>query len=202
MNNVFELVEDPVSRTFAYCRVSTADQTTQNQILEIEQKGFQVEPHRIIAETISGSTPAAQRPGFQSLMNKMEKGDRLIVTKLDRLGRDAMDVQATVRHLRNSGVEVHCLALPGLDMGTAIGEMMLNVISAFAQFERDLLRERTHAGLKRALAQGKVLGRRKLLTKEQEEEIKRQLTAGDATISGLARKLGVSRATVMRASES
>ena len=84
-------------------------------------------------------------------------------------------------------------------MGTAIGEMMLNVISAFAQFERDLLKERTHAGLKRALAQGKVLGRRKLLTKEQEAEIKRQLKAGDATISGLARKLGVSRATVMRA---
>lgn len=76
-------------RTFAYVRVSTTGQTTENQIQEIEAAGFQVQPHRIVNETVSGSTAIAQRRGFSRLMDKLESGDILIVTKLDRLGRDA-----------------------------------------------------------------------------------------------------------------
>lgn len=190
-----------MSRIFAYCRVSTGDQTTENQIKEITDKGFIVEPHRIVTETISGSTPVSQRPGFQKLLNKMEKGDRLIVTKLDRLGRNAVDVETTIDKLTQDGIEVHCLALPpGLDMGTAIGTMMLKIITAFAQFEKDLLIERTHAGLKRARAQGKTFGRPRALTPEQVGKIKDQLARG-FTITQLAKALKVSRATVMRASE-
>ncbi|MGB1266222.1 MAG: recombinase family protein, partial [Nereida ignava] len=85
-----------MSRTFAYVRVSTIDQETQNQVSEIEAAGFKVEPHRIIAETISGSVAIALRPEFSRLLDKMERGDVLIVTKLDRLGRDAIDVASTV----------------------------------------------------------------------------------------------------------
>ena len=88
-----------MSRTFAYVRVSTFEQETQNQVMEIEAAGFSVEPHRIITETISGSRAIAQRPGFSRLLDKMEKGDVLIVTKLDRLGRDAIDVSTTVARL-------------------------------------------------------------------------------------------------------
>lgn len=77
-------------RTFAYVRVSTTGQTTENQIRDIEAAGFQVEPRRIITETVSGSTAIALRRGFSRLLDKLEAGDILIVTKLDRLGRDAM----------------------------------------------------------------------------------------------------------------
>ncbi|HCJ74444.1 recombinase family protein [Rhizobium pusense] len=86
-------------RTFAYVRVSTTGQTTENQLQEIGAAGFQVEPRRIVTETVSGSTAIAQRRGFSRLMDKLESGDILIVTKLDRLGRDAIDVSTTVRTL-------------------------------------------------------------------------------------------------------
>lgn len=88
-----------MSRVFAYCRVSTSDQTTENQALEISAAGFSVSPSRIVSETVSGSVPASSRPGFASLLNRLEKGDVLIVTKLDRLGRNAMDVRMTVERL-------------------------------------------------------------------------------------------------------
>lgn len=86
-------------RTFVYDRVSTTGQTTENQIKEIEAAGFQIEPRRIVAETVSGSTAIAQRRGFSRLMDRSESGDILIVTKLDRLGRDTIDVSTTVKLL-------------------------------------------------------------------------------------------------------
>ncbi len=186
-----------MSRTFAYCRVSTSEQTTENQIREIETKGFQIEKHRIVTETVSGSSPALERAGFKTLLMKLEKGDRLIVTKLDRLGRDVADINRTMSHLSDLGIEVHCLALSGFELQTAIGKMMLNVIMAFAQFERELLVERTHAGLKRAKAEGKTLGRPKALSKRECDELIAGSAEG-ATNSELARRFNVSRATVMR----
>ena len=84
-----------MTRVFAYCRVSTSDQTTDNQLREIEAASFNVGPKRMVTETISGSVPT-ERAGFTSLVNKLEEGDVLVVTKLDRLGHNAMDVRATV----------------------------------------------------------------------------------------------------------
>ena len=112
-----------MSRTFAYARVSTFDQTPENQIQEIKTAGFAVEPHRIITETISGSMAIAQRDGFSKLLDRMEKGDVLIVTKLDRLGRDAIDVSTTVAKLEGIGIRVHCLALGGVDLTSSAGKM-------------------------------------------------------------------------------
>ena len=88
-----------MSRTFAYARVSTVGQEPENQIMEIEAAGFGVEPHRIVSETVFGSTAVARREGFSRLLDRMEKGDVLVVTKLDRLGRDAIDVSRTVADL-------------------------------------------------------------------------------------------------------
>lgn len=152
-------MEHHLSRTFAYCRVSTHDQTTANQLLEIEAAGFKVQPKRVIEETVSGSTPAMEREGFRKLIERLEEGDILIVTKLDRLGRNAMDVRATVEHLATEGVRVHCLALGGMDLTSPTGKMTMSVISAVAEFERDLLVERTQASLRRARSEGKKLGR-------------------------------------------
>ena len=86
-------------RIFAYVRVSTSGQTTGNQVREIEAAGFTIEPRRVASETISGSVAAAQRPGFVRLLDRLETGGILVVTKLDRLGRNAMDVRATVDRL-------------------------------------------------------------------------------------------------------
>lgn len=84
-----------MTRIFAYCRVSTADQTTDNQVHEIEAAGFSVAKQRVITETVSGSVPAFERKGFAKLVDRLEDGDVLIVTKLDRLGRNAIDVRST-----------------------------------------------------------------------------------------------------------
>ena len=111
-----------MARVFAYCRVSTAEQTTDNQVQEIATSGFKVEGPRIITETVSGSVAAMERKGFINLLNKLEGGDLLVVTKLDRLGRNAMDVRATVEHLAAIGVKVHCLALGGVDLTSPAGK--------------------------------------------------------------------------------
>ena len=148
-----------MSRTFLYARVSTTDQITDNQVTEVKAAGFDVADHRVIAETVSGSTCAADRPGFQKLLERMEQGDVLLVTKLDRLGRNAMDVRSTVELLEGRGIRVHCLALGGVDLTSPAGRMTMQVLAAVAEFERDLLIERTQAGLQRAKAEGKKLGR-------------------------------------------
>lgn len=121
-----------------------------------------VAPHRIISKTIPGSVPTSQRPGFTRLLDKMEQGDVLIVTKLDRLGRNAIDVATTV-----------------------------------AQFESDLLVERTQAGLARAKAEGKLLGRPPALSKKQYQLVLSRLQGGD-TVSAIARDMKTSRQTIMR----
>lgn len=187
-----------MSRTFAYCRVSTADQTTDNQVGEIEAAGFAVDPQRVIVETVSGSVAALERKGFARLLDRLEGGDVVIVTKLDRLGRNAIDVRSTVERLASAGVKVHCLALGGVDLTSAAGKMTMGVISACAEFERDLLIERTQAGLARAKASGKVLGRPSKLSDEAKAAIREAKAAG-ASYGALAKDYGVSRAAIQRA---
>ncbi|MGB0969216.1 MAG: recombinase family protein, partial [Halocynthiibacter sp.] len=121
----------------------------------------------------------------------------LIVTKLDRLGRDAIDVSTTVAKLEEIGIRVHCLALGGVDLTSSAGKMTMNVINAVAQFERDLLIERTQSGLARAKAEGKPLGRPSVLSADQQLEVKEKLRNGEA-ISAIARQFETSRQTIMR----
>ena len=187
-----------MARTFAYCRVSTADQTTDNQVREIEAAGFAIEPKRVVGETVSGSVAAMERKGFARLVDRLEAGDVLIVTKLDRLGRNAMDVRVTVEKLAGEGVRVHCLALGGVDLTSPAGKMTMGVISAVAEFERDLLIERTQAGLSRAKAEGKALGRPSALSQEQQETVRAQRALG-VSLGTLAKEYGVSRAAIQRA---
>jgi putative DNA-invertase from lambdoid prophage Rac len=186
-----------MSRVFAYCRVSTADQSTENQKREIEAAGFAIERRRVIEEAISGSVAAQDRPGFGKLIDRLEPGDVLVVTKLDRLGRNAMDVRATVERLTEIGVRVHCLALGGVDLTSPAGRMTMQVISAVAEFERDLLIERTQSGLRRAKAEGKEFGRPSALSVDQRRVVLERLAAG-ASVAALAREFSTSRQTIMR----
>ncbi len=187
-----------MSRTFAYARVSTTEQTPENQLQEIETAGFRVEPHRVATETVSGSVAIARRKGFCRLLDKMERGDVLIVTKLDRLGRDTIDVCTTVAKLEEMGIRMHCLAIGGIDLTSSAGKLTMGVINAVAQFERDLLIERTQSGLARAKAQGKPLGRPATLTADQQAQVRERIAAGE-TVSAIARDMGTSRQTIMRA---
>ncbi|MDR5803488.1 recombinase family protein [Caballeronia sp. LZ001] len=187
-----------MSRTFAYLRVSTSDQSTDNQLLEIRSAGFAVDDRRVIAECVSGSTSTSQRPGFKKLLDRIEEGDVLIVTKLDRLGRNAMDVRVTVEHLEAIKVRVHCLALGCVDLTSSAGRMTMTVLTAVAEFERDLVVERTRAGLDRARAAGKLAGRPSALSSSQQLEVTRRL-AGGASVAQLAREFRTTRQTVMRA---
>ncbi|WP_428887880.1 recombinase family protein [Enterobacter hormaechei] len=186
-----------MSRVFAYCRVSTLEQTTENQRREIESAGFAVKPQRLIEEHISGSVTASERPEFARLLDRMENGDVLIVTKLDRLGRNAMDIRKTVEQLAVSDIRVHCLALGGVDLTSPAGKMTMQVISAVAEFERDLLLERTHSGIARAKAAGKRFGRPSALNEEQQLTVIARINAG-VSISAIAREFNTTRQTILR----
>ncbi len=128
-------------------------------------------------------------------MDRLEAGDVLIVTKLDRLGRDAIDVSSTVKALADLGVRV---ALGGVDLASSAGTMTMNVLNAVAQFERDLLIERTQSGLKRARLEGTPLGRPSTLSEKQKQDIRDDLASG-LSVSAVARKYATSRQTIMRA---
>ncbi len=183
-------------RTFIYSRVSTNNQTTTNQILEIKQRGYEVPDSRIVEEVISGTTQAMNRPQFKNLIdNKMEAGDKLVVLKLDRLGRDSIDVKQTVIYLQSKGIKVISLDLGEVDLTSPEGGLMFNIMSAFAEFERMRIIERTQEGLSRAKMEGKRLGRPEATkTKEIVQNAKQEgLSQSQASI-----KTGLSIATVKR----
>ncbi|WP_417585167.1 recombinase family protein [Nitrincola sp.] len=185
-----------MSRIFAYCRVSTSEQTTANQINAIEAAGYQVKDHRIVSETISGGVHAMERPVFSTLVNhKLEAGDTLVVLKLDRLGRDNIDVQQTITMLMDKGISVVSLDLPSRDLASAEGKLILQMFTAFAEFEKNRIKERTKEGLQRAKKEGKKLGRpvatttTKAVQKAKEEGLSQ---------SQAAKELGISLATIKR----
>ncbi|WP_318518957.1 recombinase family protein [Photobacterium leiognathi] len=183
-------------RTFAYCRVSTTEQTTQNQIIAIRQKGYDVSDSRVVSETVSGSVEAMKREQFKMLINhQMETGDMLVVLKLDRLGRDNIDVQNTINLLTQKGVKVVCLDLPVADLSSAEGKLMLQMFAAFAEFERNRIRERTKEGIERAKVQGKTLGRPEARNTTIAVQAKK---AGGLSQSNVAKELDISISTVKR----
>jgi putative DNA-invertase from lambdoid prophage Rac len=180
---------------FAYSRVSTHEQTTSNQKLEIQQAGFNVD-YWFADEGVSGKVCARQRPQFSLLLDKIRDGETIVCSKLDRLGRDAIDVLSTVRHLTERNIKVIVIQLGNTDLTSTTGKLLLTMLMAVAEMERSLIVERTQAGLARAKAEGKKLGRSSKTTDEQKAEIKTRLSAGES-VSSVAHVYNVSRATVV-----
>lgn len=178
-----------------YTRVSTKEQTVENQRREISAAGYHVD-FWFEDEGVSGKMSALQRPQFAKMLERIRDGETLVVTKLDRLGRDAQDVGATIKMLAARGIQVIVLQLGKLDLASAAGKLMLTMLAAVAEMERDLLVERTQAGLARAKAQGKVLGRKPKTTEHQRQAIKVAHGAG-TSVSALAREYGISRASIL-----
>jgi len=136
-----------------------------------------------------------ERKGFKAMVeHKLMEGDTLVVLKLDRLGRDNIDVQQTIDLLLKKGIRVHCLDLPTKDLSTSEGKLMLAMFAAFAAFEKDRIRERTIEGQARAKAQGKTIGRPSKVSPEKVAELRK----GGLSISATAKQLSVSEATVKR----
>lgn len=186
-----------IMATFGYGRVSTGQQSTENQRLELEQAGYKIEPEFWFADDgVSGKVAANQRLAFKQMLTQIRNGETLIVSKLDRLGRDAIDVLQTVKQLGERGIKVIVLNLGNTDLTSSAGKLLLMMLAAVAEMERDLLVERTQAGLARAKAEGKTLGRPSKTTPEQRLEIRHKLGAGES-VSALARLYSISRANII-----
>ena len=180
---------------FGYGRVSTSSQHTSNQRIELESAGFKLD-YWFSDTGISGKTCASQRSEFSLLLDKIRDGETLVVSKLDRLGRDAVDVLQTVRLLASRGIQVIVLQLGKVDLASVAGKLLLTLLFAVSYMERDLLVERTQAVLRHARSQGKRLGRPVKTTSEQRHEIRSLLAAG-RSVSDVARQFNVSRASII-----
>ena len=191
-----------MNAVFAYARVSTNDQTVGNQRLEMVNAGFAVEPEFWFADTgVSGSVPALDRPAFKALVGKIRSGETLVVAKLDRLGRDSVDVLNTLDLLKKMRVKVVCLQLGNLDLNSAAGKLMLTMLAAVAEMEKALLVERTKAGQKRAWdVEGKTKGRPLSTTANQRQQILEQLSK-NVSVSKVAREHRLSRGTIIKIRE-
>lgn len=185
--------------TAFYLRVSTADQSVDNQALELKTAGY-APTATFTDEGISGKTDAADRPAFAEMLRTFERisaaeRKRLIVTKIDRLGRNAEDILGTVRALSESGVQVFVKQLGETDLTSPAGKMILTVLGGVAEMERSLIIERTYAGLARARAAGKRLGRPHALNEAEIAEARAALEQG-ASVNGLSKRFGVARGTI------
>ncbi|MDE0521035.1 MAG: recombinase family protein [Boseongicola sp.] len=138
----------------------------------------------------------SRRKGPSRILDRLEKIDVLIAPKLDRLGRDVIDACEAVSRLKNSDIRVHCLALGGVDHTSSVGKMTMNAVNAVAQFERNVLIERTQAGLARAKTRGIPLRRPLALSPVQRQSARAQLDGGE-TISAVACQFITSRQAIM-----
>lgn len=141
-------------KLIGYARISTVDQDPRMQIDALLAAG--VDPGSIYQENISGA--ARKRPQFEAMLKDARDGDIVVVWKLDRIGRNARQVLNVIARLEEKGAKIRCLT-QGIDTSTAAGRMLVTILSAVAEMERDLGRERTIAGLRAARERGNVGGR-------------------------------------------
>lgn len=179
--------------TVAYSRVSTADQTTDSQRHAIEER-YNIDRWYSDEDT-SGSVRALDRPGFASLFEYVREGDTVVVYAIDRLGRDTVDVLTTVEALQGKGVTI-VSHREGFDLGTPMGKAMLTMLSAVAELERNNIKERQRAGLERAKAEGRKLGRP---VAADPAEVARWRHSHGASIRETAEHFGIGVSTVKRA---
>lgn len=176
-----------------YARVSTEDQNPELQMDALKEAGCD----EIYTDTISGSTDS--RPQFDLMLNhKLRRGDILVAWKLDRIGRSLQHLIGVVNDLKERGIDVKILDFD-LDTSTSGGKLMFHIFGAIAEFERDLIRERTNAGLKAARARGRTGGRPQTLDDDAIQIIVATMKGNDKlSISAICRQFDISRATYYR----
>jgi DNA invertase Pin-like site-specific DNA recombinase len=174
-----------------YARVSTTDQQPHLQVDALEQAGC----YRVFTETASGAR--TDRPTLEQLLDQLRPGDTLVVWKLDRLGRSLRHLVDTVTSLADHGIGFRSLQ-EAIDTTTPGGKLVFHVFAALAEFERDLIRERTTAGLAAARARGRHGGRPSVLTGHKLQVAQEMYRSGQYTLTEIAKTLGVSRASIYR----
>lgn len=176
---------------FGYARVSTQDQDTAAQIAALKSAGCEL----IFQETASGGR--WERPELHRLLGRLQKGDMVVVWKLDRLSRSLKDVLILMEKIAQIEAGFRSLT-ETIDTTSAGGRMMMQIVGTFAEFERAMLRERTRSGLDMARKQGRVGGRRPKLKTQQREEILHLVHSGQKTAADAARLFNVHPSTVSR----
>ena len=179
---------------FGYTRVSTGDQNPDLQIDQLRAEGCD----EIVSEVASGVK--TNRPVLESLLDKARKGDVIIVWKLDRLGRSLKHLVDLVSTLMEKGIGLKSLQDP-IDTTNAQGRLVFNIFASLAEFERDLIVERTHAGLNAARARGRTGGRPKGLSKAAQKKAlaaEALYTKGDMSVNEIADNLNISKATLYK----
>src|SRR5271169_2263998 len=174
-----------------YARVSTSEQETAAQVTALKAAGCE----RIFREKASGGR--WDRPELHRLLDQIRKDDVLLVWKLDRLSRSLRDVLTIMERLGDSGTGFRSLT-EAIDTTTPAGRMMMQMVGAFAEFERAMLRERTKAGLDSARREGRIGGRRPKLSPQQQAEIRKMVSKGEKTSADAARLFRIHPATVCR----
>jgi DNA invertase Pin-like site-specific DNA recombinase len=174
-----------------YARVSTADQNTDAQLTALHAAGCV----RVFTESASGAL--RQRPELAAALDYIRPGDVLVVTKLDRLGRSLSHLIDTIHSLADRGVGFRSLG-EAIDTTTPTGRLLLHVIGAIAEFERDIIRERTRESLAEARRQGRTGGRPSKITPGKVEAARALIDAG-RSVTEAAAAVGVGRATLYRA---
>ena len=178
-----------------YARVSTSKQ---GQSLDTQRDALidaGCDPQHIYSDTISGTK--WQRPGLDDALAYMRPDDTLVVTRLDRLGRSLADTVNTIADLAERDINVKVLE-PALDTSKPTDKVVINVMASLAEWERDLLVQRTREGVAHVRAQGRVAGPKRKLDKEQ-AQIAKELVDGGKSVSAVARTFNVSRPTIYRA---
>jgi len=174
-----------------YARVSTTDQHPQLQVDALERAGC----HRVFTETASGAS--SDRPTLAQVLDQLRPGDTLVVWKLDRLGRSLRHLVDTVIGLADRSVGFRSLQ-EAIDTTTPGGKLVFHVFAALGEFERDLIRERTSAGLAAARARPRRGGRPSVMTVHKLQVAQQMYRSGQYSVAAIAMTLGVSRASVYR----
>jgi len=177
---------------YGYARVSTVGQTLEVQKAQLAAAGAT----KVFAEKASAKE-AAKRPELERLLDRLEAGDVLVVSKLDRLARSTRDLLNIVHRIDNAGAKFRSLQDAAFDTTTPTGKLMLHVLAGIAEFERALILERTNEGRARAKAEGKEFGRKPKLTAHQQREIVKRLAAGETT-RDLGASYRVDQSTIVR----
>ena len=174
-----------------YARISTRDQNTDLQLDALKKAGCE----RIFEETASGAK--RDRPELQSALDFIRAGDTLVIWKLDRLARSTRQLLDTVEELAKLGIGLKTLT-QDIDTNTAGGRLIFTVFGAIAEFEREIIRERTRAGLDAARSRGRKGGRPRMLTEKDLKQARALLTDPEITVEDVARRLGVGPSTLYR----
>ena len=182
--------------TYGYARGSTAKQAASLDAQRETLIARGIDARHVYADMCSGAKKS--RPEFDALVRAVDDGDRIVCSKIDRLGRTMFETMGTVLDLAQRGVTVETGDMGVLDPHSAAGEAQINLMLAFAQFERRRLIERTNEGVARARAQGKKLGRPAKVTPSLRSAMVAAYESG-MSISEIARLHGMSRDTVRRA---